>query len=625
MNRFIIGTAGHIDHGKTTLIRALTGRNTDKLKEEQERGISINLGFTYFDLPSGERCGIIDVPGHERFIKNMIAGAVGIDMCMLVISAVEGVMPQTMEHIEILSHLGIKDGVVVVSKCDLVDEELLDLKIEEIQETLKGTMFFDVPYIKIDSLSGRGIDEVIEVIEKNSKEIIGRDLNMSPRLNIDRCFSLKGLGTIVTGTLSEGVICVNDELHLYPKNTKVKVRNIQVHDENVQRAEAGQRTAINLTGIKREEISRGFVLTKEDSLIYTEIADVKITVGKAVKSIKMWDRVRVYIGTKEVLARVVPINTKEILSGETGYCQLRFEEGVYIKKDDPFVLRLFSPLITIGGGVVLNVNAKKHKDVSEKELETLINMENGSENSQCLEALQINTAETMSAGKLMTLLSTSKEDILEELNILVSKKYVVKVNDFYLHIDTYNKYIEETIAFLNEFHIKNPLKNGVNKEEIRNKVKTPYKLKDFTILLKNMEDDGIIKNTNSMYSLKDFKVTYNESQRKTKDTIENALIGDGFAPRKMSEIIEINKNNQIVLNSLIGNTIELIDKDTYIHLDYIEKGKEMIKKFIDEKGSITLADFRTLTNTSRKYSLMMLDYYDNKKFTKRIEDKRVLF
>ncbi len=624
MSRFIIGTAGHIDHGKTTLIRALTGRNTDKLKEEQARGISINLGFTYFDLPSGERCGIIDVPGHERFIKNMIAGAVGIDMCMLVVSAVEGVMPQTMEHIEILSHLNIKNGVVVISKCDLVDEEILDLQIHEIKEQLKDTMFFNSQFIKIDSISGRGISDVINTIEKCSKTIETRPSDMPPRLNIDRCFSLKGLGTIVTGTLSEGIININDELQLYPKDIKVKVRNIQVHDENVQQAEAGQRTAINLAGVKHEDVSRGFVLAKEGSLIYTELADVKITVGKAIKSIKMWDRVRVYVGTKEVLARVVPINTKEILSGDTGYCQLRFEEGVFIKKDDPFVLRLFSPLITIGGGVILNVNAKKHKDISENEFKSLINMEKGSENSQCLETLKIHNSETMSSGKLMTLLSTSKEDILDELDDLISKKYVIKINDFYLHIDTYNDYIESTITFLNEFHSKNPLKTGINKEEIRNKVKTPFKLKDFTVLLSTMADDGIITYNNSLYSLKDFKVTYNSSQLKIKETIEKSLLEDGFAPRKISEIIEINKSSQDVLGSLINNTIILIDKDTYIHIEFLLKGKELVQKFINENSSITLADFRNLTNTSRKYSLMLLDYYDNTKFTKRVEDKRVL-
>ncbi len=625
MSRFIIGTAGHIDHGKTTLIKALTGRNTDKLKEEQERGISINLGFTYFDLPSGERCGIIDVPGHERFIKNMIAGAVGIDMCMLVVSAIDGVMPQTMEHIEILSHLNIKNGIVVISKCDLVDEDMLNLQIEEIKQSLEGTLFYDVPFIKTDSVSGRGIDEVIKKIEEKAKTIESRPIDMPERLNIDRCFSLKGLGTIVTGTLSEGTIKVNDEIQLYPNDIKVKVRNIQVHDENVNEAFAGQRTAINLTGVKREDVSRGFVLAKENSLLYTEIADVKITVGKEVSSIKMWDRVRVYVGTKEVLARVVPINTNEILSMESGYCQLRFEEGVYIKKDDPFVLRLFSPLITIGGGVILNVNAKRHKNISEKDFNSLVSMESNEETFQSLEFLKANSNETMSVGKLMTLLSVSKDDMEKELEKLVAKKYVVKVNTFYLHIDTYNEYVENTISFLNEFHIKNPLKKGINKEEIRNKVKTPYKLKDFTALLNIMEEDNIVKNDGGMYCLETFKIVYNDKQMVIKNTIENKLLEHGFAPPKISEIIEINKNSQEVLDSLVKDKIILIDKDTYIHIDYVEKGKDMIKKFIEENNSITLGDFRNLTNTSRKYSLMLLDHYDSIKFTKRLEDKRVLF
>ncbi|MFV0518955.1 MAG: selenocysteine-specific translation elongation factor [Lachnospirales bacterium] len=625
MSKFIIGTAGHIDHGKTSLIRALTGRNTDKLEEEQRRGISINLGFTYFDLPSKERCGIVDVPGHERFIKNMIAGAVGIDLCLLVVSAQEGVMPQTIEHIEILSHLNLENSLIVFSKCDLVDDEDLELIIEDVYEKLKDTLFEKAEYIKVDSISGRGIPELIEKLDNFANAIKDKPVNLPARLNIDRSFTLKGLGTVVTGTLSEGSIKVNEEIFLYPQNIKVKPRSIQVHEENVNEAFAGQRTAINLTGIRKEEVKRGDVLAFENSLVYTDMADVKITVSKSYKEIKMWDRVRVYVGTKEVLARVVPINQNVIKSGESGYCQLRFEEGVYVKKDDPFVLRLFSPLVTIGGGVVLTVNATKHKNINEVEYSRLINMEEKSENSQLLDVLKNNAKETVSIGKLLTLLSISKEIAEKEVDDLINSKYVVKINEFYLHIDTYNDYVEDVILALNDFHCNNPLKVGMNKEEIRNVVKTPYKLKDFSQLLCIMEEENIIKSTKGLYSLLNFQMSYTKEQLSIKEKIENSLFELGFAPLKIDEILPLNKNTQEVLESILDISIVRIDKDIYIHMEYINKSKKIIEEFVNKNGNITLADFRNITNSSRKYSLMLLDYFDNAKYTKRVGDNRILY
>ncbi|MFV0440602.1 MAG: selenocysteine-specific translation elongation factor [Lachnospirales bacterium] len=626
MKKFIIGTAGHIDHGKTTLIKALTGRSCDKLKEEIERGISINLGFTYFDL-KGERFGIVDVPGHERFIKNMIAGAVGIDLCLLVISASEGVMPQTKEHIEILSHLNLSKGLVVVTKSSLIDEDLLDITLESIKDDLKDTFFYDKEIIAVDSLTGFGIDKLVDRLFELSKEVEEKPTHLPARLNIDRVFSLKGLGTIVTGTLSEGEIKVNDELFIYPQNQKVKVRNIQVHDSDVSVAYAGQRTAINLTGVKKEDVRRGNTLAPENSLVYTEIADAKITVAKDYSQIKMWDRLRVYVGTREVLARAVPINQKVISSGESGFCQLRFEKGVYVKKDDPFVLRLFSPLVTIGGGVILNVQASKHKDISEKDLKSLKSLEEDEVSSQVLETLYSHSSETMSIGKISTMLTMSKEDLEKDLNILIDSKNVVKINDFYLHIETFNDYVENTIIILNDFHLANPLKHGMNKEELRPKVKTPYKLKDFSVLLDLMIIDGILKEENGYYSNYSFEIKYNDNQQKIKDKILSELDNQRFAPCKITEIINMDKTAKEVIESLNGSEIIRLDKDVYILNKYIHASKELICDFLKdgEKKGISLADFRNLTDTSRKFSLLILDYLDSAKFTKRVEDLRILY
>lgn len=302
MKHIIVGTAGHIDHGKTTLIKALTGRETDTLDEEKKRGISINLGFTFFDLPSGKRVGIVDVPGHEKFIKNMLAGASGLDMVMLVVAADEGVMPQTVEHIDILSFLNIKNGLIVLTKSDMVEPEFRELVKEDIKERMKGTFLEDAEILEVDSVSKRGIPELIQKLDDMSEQIEEKNENSPARLNIDRVFTIKGHGTVVTGTLLEGKISVDDDLVVYPENLKAKIRSIQVHGEDENTAYAGQRTAINISNVKKDEIGRGDVLAAPDSLEESMMLDVKMNIIKHVdKTLKHWDRLRLYHGTREIL------------------------------------------------------------------------------------------------------------------------------------------------------------------------------------------------------------------------------------------------------------------------------------------------------------------------------------
>ena len=333
MKNIIIGTAGHIDHGKTSLIKALTGRDTDTLKEEKQRGISINLGFTYFDLPSNKRAGIVDVPGHEKFIKNMLAGSSGIDIVLLVVACDEGVMPQTIEHLDILNFLDIKNGIIVLTKCQKVDEDFKELVKEDIRERLEGTFLDNVDIIEVDSISGYGIDKLINKIDDISNAIESKNEDSPSRLNIDRVFSVKGFGTIITGTLLEGKIKINDELLIYPKGIKAKIRGIQVHGENVEVAYAGQRTAINISNVKVEEIERGDVLADINSLEESKMLDVKISLVKHTsRELKHWDRLKLYHGTKETLCRAVPLDKDYIKKNESAYVQLRLEEGIVVKK-----------------------------------------------------------------------------------------------------------------------------------------------------------------------------------------------------------------------------------------------------------------------------------------------------
>ncbi|MGL5557828.1 MAG: selenocysteine-specific translation elongation factor, partial [Paraclostridium dentum] len=319
MKNVIIGTAGHIDHGKTTLIKALTGRETDTLAEEKKRGISINLGFTYFDLPSNKRAGIVDVPGHEKFIKNMLAGASGLDMVLLVVAADEGVMPQTVEHMDILTFLNIKKGMIVLTKSDTVEEDFRELVKEDIREKVKGTFLEDAEIIEVDSISKKGLDNLINKIDKMTDEIEDKNLDTPARLNIDRVFSIKGFGTVVTGTLIEGKISIDDDLVIYPKELKTKIRSIQVHGEGVETAYAGQRTAINISNVKVEEINRGDVLASPHSLEEAMMLDVRLSVVKHTDAgLKHWDRLRLYHGTREILCRAVPLEVEEIMPGESG-------------------------------------------------------------------------------------------------------------------------------------------------------------------------------------------------------------------------------------------------------------------------------------------------------------------
>ena len=380
MKHIIIGTAGHIDHGKTTLIKALTGRNTDRWEEEQRRGITIDLGFTWFDLPGGDRAGIIDVPGHVKFINNMVAGVVGMDMVLLVVAADEGIMPQTREHMDILNLLGIEKSIIVLNKCDLVEEDWLELVEEEIREELAGTFLEKAPVVRVSAATGEGLPHLVDVIQKMAEEEVEeKDTATIPRLPIDRAFSLSGFGTIITGTLLSGTITKDDTLEMYPIGKSSKIRSIQVHGEDVDKCYAGQRVAINLSNIKKREISRGCVLAPPDSMKNTDLLDVKMQIlDSSMRVLTNHTRLHLFTGTSEILCRAVLLDKEELGPGESGYVQLRLEEEIAVKKGDKFVVRFYSPMETIGGGVILEPNPSVHRRFQQQVIEDLERKESGS-------------------------------------------------------------------------------------------------------------------------------------------------------------------------------------------------------------------------------------------------------
>lgn len=627
MKNVIIGTAGHIDHGKTTLIKALTGRETDTLAEEKKRGISINLGFTYFDLPSNKRAGIVDVPGHEKFIKNMLAGASGLDMVLLVVAADEGVMPQTVEHMDILTFLNIKKGMIVLTKSDTVEEDFRELVKEDIREKVKGTFLEDAEIIEVDSISKKGLDNLINKIDKMTDEIEDKNLDTPARLNIDRVFSIKGFGTVVTGTLIEGKISIDDDLVIYPKELKTKIRSIQVHGEGVETAYAGQRTAINISNVKVEEINRGDVLASPHSLEEAMMLDVRLSVVKHTDAgLKHWDRLRLYHGTREILCRAVPLEVEEIMPGESGLVQLRLEESIVAKKGDKFVVRRYSPMETIGGGIVIDTNPRKHKRFDTNIIEALKIKEKG-ELSDILEAyLKNNSRNYPNIKEIMSYSGESEDNINKSLEKLIGQDKVICINNMYMHINQYNTLKEKAESELQAYHKKFRLREGMLKEEVRSKVESKFKTRDFDVLLDLFINDDLIKVNGNFISLKKFNVVFNEKQTKIKNEIEKILNNAGL--NNIYEIEDITNNKkeyEEVLESLIGNTVVRIEDSYLMSSKVYNDAKEKLIKYLEENKEITLGDYRDLVNSSRKNCMIILEDFDRNKITKRVENKRVLF
>lgn len=625
MKNIVIGTAGHIDHGKTTLIKALTGRDTDTLAEEKKRGISIDLGFTYFDLPSNKRAGIVDVPGHEKFIKNMLAGASGIDIVLLVISAEEGIMPQTVEHLDILNFLNVKKGIIVLTKCDNVDEELLEIIKDDISEKIQGTFLENSKVLEVDSKSRKGIDELILNIDELSKSIENDNENLLPRLNIDRIFTVKGFGTVITGTLLEGEISIDDDLVVYPKNLPIKIRNIQVHGDDVDRAYPGQRVAINISNIKVDDIKRGDVLAKSDSLEESMMLDVKINlVSHSNKTLKHWDRLRLYHGSREILCRVVPLDLEKIDQGQSGYAQLRLEESIVSKKGDKFVLRNYSPMETIGGGVIIDTIPKKHKRFDDDVIKSLKVKEKGELKNIIESYLKKDLDKYLNVKDIIIYSGENEENINKSILRLEEENKLIKINDFLLHIEKYKKLKNKSLEILNEYHKKYRLRKGIAKEEFRSKLDPKFKIKDIDKLLEKMIDDKVINIECNYIYIYEFKVKLNEKQKEIQKEIQSIL-----KQSKAEEILTIEKvckNHYYseVLEFMIGESVEKLDDNHIIDKEYYESLKNNLINYLNENKEITLSQYRDLLNSSRKNCLILLENFDRNKITKRENDKRVL-
>lgn len=631
MKHIIIGTAGHIDHGKSTLIRAITGRETDRLKEEQDRGISIELGFTYFDLPSGQRAGIIDVPGHEKFIKNMLAGAIGIDLVLLVVAADEGIMPQTLEHLAILDLLGTEKGFIVMTKCDLVEEEWIELVEEEIREEVQKTFLEDSPIIQVSSTKKEGIEELIKLIDEESEKLEDKDIKDMPRLPVDRVFTVSGFGTVVTGTLLSGKFQVGDEVQIYPENITTRIRSLQVHDEDAEAAFGGQRTAVNLHNVKKSQIHRGSVIAPIGVMKDSMMVDVKIKVLESLdRPIENRSRLKLYIGSEEVLCRIVLLDRDVLNPGEEAYAQLRLEDKIVSKIGDRFILRFYSPMFTIGGGTILEPNPKKKKRFDEEALKEMKLKDSGDKKDIVENLIKKNSNNFLTTKELSKNISMFLENFNTELEKLESegKVIVFQSTDYYpLHVEFIDKLKDDILMTLAEYHRKYPLRIGMPKEEIRNKYFKNAKSKLAEVIISYLVE-RYMEQSNNLMNIKGYNPVYTPELEKIRDEVKQQL-NSYNVPKKDEIRISLNVSMEElddVLNALIReDKVIKINDEIFFNKKLYVNSLDKLKSFIDKEGSITAGQFRDLLDTNRRIAIGLLEYFDNNKITKRLDDKRVLF
>lgn len=627
MKNIIIGTAGHIDHGKTTLIKALTGRNTDRWLEEQKRGITIDLGFTYFDLPNGDRAGIVDVPGHEKFIHNMVAGVVGMDLVLLVIAADEGIMPQTREHMDILHLLGIEKSIVVLNKCDLVDEEWLELMEEEVREELQNTFLAESPLVKVSSATGDGLDELIKTITfMTSQQVVEKEIHTIPRLPIDRVFTMSGFGTVVTGTLVSGRITKEDTLEAYPTGKECKIRSIQVHGEEKEECLAGQRVAINISNIKKSEMERGCVLAPVNSMKNTSLLDVKLQMLESSDRL-LTNRMRLHFftGTSEVLCRAVLLDQEELQPGESGYVQLRLEEEIAVRRGDKFIVRFYSPMETIGGGVILEPNPKVKKRFHEEIIEELKQKESGSSTDVIELHVKAHGDTLITFAELAKLTALSLDEIEKDVRRL---QECGQVYTFPMKKDTYvwasDRVMAEEQALLEKlrsYQRKYPYRHGMKKAEVQMMYFKKIKPNVFGRIVDLWESQGKISRVEEYLCTPEHEIPRDDSYQQVSRTLLDCFSKGKYDFVKYTDVHHPGAAGEVqddILNLLReeGRVVK-VSEDTYTLKEYMDEAKAQVQQMLKEQPIISIGQVRDTFGTSRKCAKMILEYMDTIKVTRK--------
>ena len=633
MKQIILGTAGHIDHGKTSLIKAVTGIDTDRLKEEKERGITIELGFAALDLPSGQHLGIVDVPGHEKFVKNMVAGATGIDIVVMVIAADEGVMPQTREHLEICTLLGVQHGMVAVTKIDMVDEEWLELALEDIRDFVKGTFLQDAPIVTLSAVTEEGIPEFIQALDELAAKIPERPPSDLFRLPIDRVFTMKGFGTVITGSLISGRVKVGETIMIYPSGITSKVRGIQVHNRSAEEAEAGMRTAINFQGLEKEAISRGDVLSKPAVLMASYMVDVSLHyLASNKKPLKNRSRVRFHTGTSEVLGNLILLDRDELPPGEDSVAQLRLDSAAALVKDDRFVIRSYSPVVTIGGGKVLNPIPPKHKRFKPATVAGLKQLSNQPPEAVIAFHIQASDLQGLSFAHLKVMTNMPDRQLESTLQSLLSNKTLIQVdkeNRIYIHHNCFKTLKDEFQSHLADYHRAHPLKPGMSKEELKTKFPPFLSSKLFNLTLNQMVKEKQIAQEENTVRLTSHTISLGSKQTDVKNKILETYLQAGLQPPYFKELAKSidadpKRSKDILMHLVNQGDIIKVKADLYFHAATIEKLKQKLVAYLEARGEINTPQFKDMTGVSRKYVIPLAEYFDSTNVTLRVGDVRKL-
>lgn len=634
MQNVIVGTAGHVDHGKTCLIKALSGIDTDRLKEEKKRGITIELGFANLIDTDGVHIGIIDVPGHEKFVKNMLAGIGGIDLVLLVVALDEGVMPQTVEHFEILKMLQIRQGIVVLTKSDTVDSEWADMVEEDVRELIKGSFLEQAEMVRVSSYTGENIDVLRQKIVSMAKQAgKRREEKELFRLPIDRVFTMEGFGTVVTGTLVEGMCEAGEEVMVYPQERLLKIRGVQSHGQKEEKASAGQRTAINLAGIKKEELSRGQVLAYPGSLVNSTMVDATLRLFDSTqRKLKNGDRVHLSYGSAQAIGKVILLDCEVVEAGQEALVQIRFDDPVCVKRNDKFIIRFYSPVETFGGGTVLNPAADKHKRGQEEVIESLRLKKTGTDMEILEQMVNEESRRFPEAKDLAAWMDLTVSEAEKMLDTLRNKKKILHLNDgSFVGKAYWEKVSELANQVLAHFHRENPIVEGMDREELKSRLAERMHLKSgkkAEALMAELEKRKVITIQGSIVSVAGFTVSYSDEASQMMTDMENIYKKAGIEVPSTDELVGAYKDRKQarqVLSELTKKGI-LVKAGTGVlmHKEHWDRALSVLRDHLASHPQITLGEFRDLLGTSRKYAVMLLETYDQMKITKKIGDARVL-
>ncbi len=623
---YIIGTAGHVDHGKSALIKALTGAETDRLQQEKERGISIELGFAPLDLGQGEIAGVVDVPGHEKFIPQMLSGIAGIDLVLLVVDANEGVMPQTREHLQIMQLLQLQRGILVLSKADLVEEEWLDIVEEEVREQVAGSFLEKAPCCRVSALTGSGLDGLQECIRQQLQQVPARDASGAVRLPIDRCFSISGFGTVVTGTLNSGSVRSGDTLELLPAAVLARVREVQVHGAPVEVASAGQRAALNLSGVSREQVPRGSVIGTPGLFRATERLDARLQLlAEAARPVKFRDPVHFHLGTARSVGRVVLLDREELEPGEEALVQLVLEQPLLAHRGDRFIIRSYSPMATIGGGTVIDAEPQKHRRFRSEVTQRLQDLASGDL------GFWLQKLDEMGLAKLRELekqTGTGREQLQQGLEQLQAAGQVEQLGDQWLLAERVRSWLLQLPQLVAEYQRRHPLRHGIPRATLQSQLSGQLAPKGFDVLLERAASSGDIVARGDLLATPDWQPQPTPEELQILEKLDRHYQEQGFAVKNCNETL-----SQLGLDGLDAELyfsylveekkLKKLNQESYLHMLSYQRAEQLLVELFAEQGSLTLAQFRDRLGSGRKLTQALLEFFDSCKYTRRTGEERV--